>query len=85
MPFDGEIRGGTWNAQAFFAYNSEPYRRKVMIIQQMLKHMDLLMITEAHITDWEKAAFCSSSRRAGFGIILKDSFLARFSKPKLED
>ena len=96
MPFDGEVRGGIWNAQALFAYNPELYRQKIMHIQQLLKHRDFLIITEAHITDGEKAAFrgltgttaywsVGSSRRAGSGIIFRDSFLARFSKPKRED
>jgi len=95
-PFDGAVAGGLWNAQALFAYDPGLYRQKIAHVTQLLRHRDFLLITEAHVTDGEKAAFrgpagttafwsVGSSSRAGVGIILKDGFLSRFNKPRPGD
>ncbi len=89
---NGQLRGVLWNAQAFFTVIPTAHRGNVVYVTQLLKGNDFLAISEALVSEGEKAAFRSpagtrafwsvgSARSAGKGLIARESSLGNFNEP----
>ena len=88
--FRGDLRIGTWNAQALFAVDPTRRSQKMQYLQQLMKQVDVLLITEAHGTAgdhalWHAPGGCSgwwspgpSTGHAGVGVVIRKSFLENF-------
>ena len=90
--YRGDLAVITWNAQAFFA--SEEHRRgpKLTHLKTLLTRSDAVLITEAHGTVGQHAAWSPpsgtaawwspgpSAARAGVGIVVKQTLLNNFTE-----
>ena len=96
MPFKGDYNGCSWNAQAYFAADPARQAAKQNHATTLLMEHDFCCISEAHsnegkTTSYRKAmghsAWWSHGSNAvgGVGILVRDSFLARFKEVQEED
>ena len=93
VPFRGVYSGGLWNAQGLFASKSSVQHRKWDKVWKLSEGRDFIMVTETHsnagkvkaksdiITSLNFRAWWShgTNRRAGVGILVRNSFLQQFS------
>ncbi len=81
---------GSWNTQAFFAASADRQLFKRRELNEALTTLDVMMLSETHGSDqvdlsWvPPAGFTSfwshgTSRRAGIGIMARDTWLNQFS------
>lgn len=96
-PFSGNIRGTTWNSQAFFANEQHKHHEKWSYLEKLLDKHDWVALTETHSTKGEVAAKaisdayaakCShfnSKATAGLGLVIKNKFLEQFYALKDDD
>ena len=88
-PFVGDYKGSTWNSQGFFATKAMQHWRKRRYLSQLIARSDFVLLSETHGTVGSQAAFtdlpgtksfwsAGSAARAGVGIVVQESFLARF-------
>ena len=90
MPYIGDFRGCTWNAQALFARRASRQCPKQRQVRKLLQNHDFLAVQETHSTEGGVLAFeCpagtaarwshGTTQRAGIGLLLQDSFLSNFN------
>ena len=95
-PCHGSLVGAAWNSQAFFAVDVRKHFAKAKYVMRLLRGRDFVLLSEAHVTEGDKAAWRPSpgftamwstgtSARAGVGIILRDSFLRQFDPDPVWD
>ena len=89
-PFQGSLRGCTWNSQALFARNPLKHKAKTTQVLQLMQSHDLLALQETHSTVgyarvWEEGkdtvGFWSHhqpSGVAGIALLVRPAFLAQF-------
>ena len=91
-PFSGNYTGGIWNAQGLFHAVPRKRQRRKEYLSRMLAGRDFWIVSETHGGRGESEAFNTwlgqrgytgywsqfDRRRAGIGITVKNSFLAKF-------
>lgn len=94
--YTGDVRCAVWNAQAFFAQDEARHQAKNAYLQQLLTRCDVVMITEAHGTTGRQQAWRTplgfrswwsagpTTGHAGIGIVVRDSFFAKFEDTQRE-
>jgi exonuclease III len=86
----GDYEGAAWNAQGYFMAKVAGHAAKRHYAQRLLLRRDFLVLSETHVTEGTKRAYTDlpgtvswwssgTAARAGVGIILKKTFLAKFS------
>eukprot|EP00959_Pyramimonas_sp_CCMP1952_P236079 4933990-Pyramimonas_sp.AAC.1 len=92
-PYRGDFTVIEWNAQAFFAADTDRRDMKARYLRSLLARSDVVMLTEAHGTPgghamWTPPPGCSAwwsagatTAHAGIGIVLHDRFLSNFTEP----
>ena len=88
--YRGDVTVGTWNAQALFAACDHRRGQKMLYVQQLMRKLDVLLVTEAHGTAGDYAlghhfpgctGWWSSgptTGHAGVGVIVRNAFLEQF-------
>jgi len=88
--FSGSISYGSWNSQAFFCTNLEQHAEKFGYLCSLMSQHDAMALQEVHGTLGTHMAFrsplgCTSFFSAGasygtggIGLVVRDSFLAKF-------
>ena len=93
MPYCGSYRGALWNAQALFSRQPSKHEKKMNKVVELMRHQDFMFISETHSTIGKVRALehrleqlglsawwsHGGHRRAGTGVIIKNSFLSEFS------
>ena len=92
MSYGGNYRGALWNAQALFSRKAQRQELKLNKVVDLLKVQDFVLVSETHSTEgkiqaeqyrFEQLGFTcywshGGHRRAGVGIIIRNSFLREF-------
>ena len=89
-PYVGDYEGVAWNAQGFFRSRTAGYAAQRRFVQQLLSRRDFVMLSETHVTPGSRLGYkqipgtqawwsCGTAARAGVGIVVKQSFLDKFT------
>ena len=79
-----------WSAQRFFRSQAAGYAAQRRFVQQLRGRRDFVMLSEAHVTPGIKLGYrrlpgtrawwsCGTPARAGVGIVVRQSFLDKFT------
>lgn len=89
LPWEGDLRGATWNAQSFFCVCPNRQRRKHALVTRLFQHVDVVMLQEVHGSAGAFAAYrpppgvtaywaAGTQSRAGVGILVHSRLLSQF-------